>query len=71
MKTFSEPQTNTRRRLFFDCWVTIFLLVLLAGSGSTFAQETSGTLRTTFNNPTPAAFDLFGTSVAGSGLIGC
>jgi hypothetical protein len=64
MKNFCEPQTNTRRRLLF---VTIFLLGLLAWPGSASAQGSSGTLRTTFTNPTPAAFDLFGTSVAALG----
>jgi hypothetical protein len=67
MKIFCEPETNTRRRQLFECWVTISLLALLAGPGSTFAQETGGTLRTTFSNPTPAAFDLFGTAVAALG----
>ncbi|MBE0544785.1 MAG: hypothetical protein IH623_25895 [Verrucomicrobia bacterium] len=67
MKIFCEPETITRHRRLFDCWVTIFLLALLAGPGSTVAQETGGTLRTTFNNPTPAAYDIFGGSVAALG----
>ena len=67
MTIFCEPETSTRQRLVFDCWATILLLALLAGPGSTSAQGTGGTLRTTFNNPTPAVYELFGTSVAAFG----
>jgi hypothetical protein len=67
MKTFCEPETNTRRHRLFQWWLTILLLALLAGPGSTSAQGSSATLRTTFTNSTPAAFDLFGTAVAALG----
>lgn len=67
MKTLSKPETISRHRRLFDCRVTILLLALLAGPGAASAQGASATLRKTFNNPTPAAFDLFGSSVAALG----
>ena len=47
--------------------LTALLLALLLWSGWTFAQGNSGTLLTTINNPTPAAYDIFGASVAALG----
>lgn len=46
---------------------TFRLLCLLALPASVFAQGNSAVLLTTINNPTPAAFDLFGGAVATMG----
>jgi hypothetical protein len=43
------------------------ILLLALVSGSAFAQGANAPLLTTFTNPTPAFFDLFGQSVAGVG----
>lgn len=67
MKTNCNPQTNTHHRQLPDGWVITLLLALLLSAGSASAQGANPRLLTTFNNPTPAAYDMFGGSVAALG----
>jgi len=45
----------------------LLLVLLLVGPGPAFAQGAGANLLTTFTNPTPAAYDYFGRSVAAVG----
>lgn len=67
MRTPCELRMNTSDRQPVGASVMFLSLALLLSPGSVFAQGANPRLRATFNNPTPAAFDTFGTAVAALG----
>ncbi|NOS70599.1 MAG: hypothetical protein HOP33_11795 [Verrucomicrobia bacterium] len=67
MKTYSKFQIEAGFRRHTAPGLIILLLAVALGPGSAFAQGNSAPLLTTFTNPTPAASDLFGFSVAAVG----
>jgi len=60
------PSTQLPKAVFRVARQIILLLVLVLGSRLAFAQ--GNVLLTTFTNPTPAFFNVFGRSVAGVGM---
>ena len=67
MKTLLEPKTDIHHRPLSDGWRMTLLLAFLLGAGPASAQGANPRLLTTFTNPTPAFFELFGGSVAAMG----